>query len=191
MKLRVHAIEPLSRANGPGWRAAVWLQGCSLGCPGCFNPGTHDPAAGFELEIQELVARLLVASRPGRLPALDGVSFSGGEPLQQPEGFLELLETLSGRGLSLLVFSGYTLAEIERQPLGPAILAKLDVLVAGRYVQQRHLGRGLLGSANQQIHLLTSRHTLAEFAAIPTGEIILHPDGSITHSGIESMPTTR
>jgi len=90
-----------------------------------------------------------------------------------------------------LVFSGYTLAEIERQPLGPAILAKLDVLVAGRYVQQRHLGRGLLGSANQQIHLLTSRHTLAEFAAIPTGEIILHPDGSITHSGIESMPTTR
>ena len=37
----IHAIEPRSRANGPGARFVVWLQGCTLGCPGCFNPATH------------------------------------------------------------------------------------------------------------------------------------------------------
>ena len=42
MTLRLHAFLPRSRANGPGWRSVVWVQGCSLGCPGCFNPQTHD-----------------------------------------------------------------------------------------------------------------------------------------------------
>ena len=58
MKVRVHAIEPRSRANGPGARFVVWMQGCTLGCPGCFNPTTHDAAGGREVEVAEVAAQL-------------------------------------------------------------------------------------------------------------------------------------
>jgi anaerobic ribonucleoside-triphosphate reductase activating protein len=177
--LRIHAWEPASRANGPGLRSVVWVQGCTLGCPGCFNPGTHDPAGGAPRDTADLAAELLA-----RGSAIEGVSLSGGEPFQQPEGMLDLLTRLDGSGLSRLAFSGYTLTELERQPLGPAILAHLDALVAGRYVAERHVGRALIGSDNQRIHLLTRRHTLAEFARIPPAEFILHADGTLTRTGI-------
>jgi len=44
--LNLYHYEPLSLVNGPGKRAVVWVQGCTLGCPGCFNPQTHSVAAG-------------------------------------------------------------------------------------------------------------------------------------------------
>jgi len=177
--LRLHAHEPVSRANGPGLRAVLWFQGCTLGCPGCFNPHTHDASGGTAADISTLATRL--HQRPNNI---EGISISGGEPFQQPEALLALVEAMRGSDLSILVFSGYSLAEIQRQPLGPAILAHLDVLIAGRYMQSRHDGRALLGSSNQSIHLLTPRHTLAEFAHIPGTEIILHTDGSYTLTGI-------
>ena len=42
--LRVAQVVPDTAAEGPGRRFAVWVQGCPLACPGCFNPETHDPA---------------------------------------------------------------------------------------------------------------------------------------------------
>jgi anaerobic ribonucleoside-triphosphate reductase activating protein len=178
MEFRLHALEMASRANGPGLRAVLWFQGCTLDCPGCFNPATHDAAGGFQTDTTVVAARLL--SKPN---GIEGVSFSGGEPFQQPEALLDLLERMAGAGLSTLVFSGYALNEIQSQPLGPAILSRLDVLIAGRYVQSLHLGRGLLGSSNQQIHLLTGRYTPADVQSVPVWEVILHADGAATLSG--------
>jgi len=160
-------------------RAVVWFQGCSLGCPGCFNPATHNLTGGFDTDTAALEADFR------RNPhGIEGVSISGGEPFQQPEALLNLLERLSASSLSKLVFTGYTLAEIRRQPIGPSILPHLDVLIAGRYIKSRHHAHALLGSTNQQIHLLTPRYTPANFEKIPRREIILHADGSITLTGI-------
>ncbi|MBZ0237815.1 MAG: radical SAM protein, partial [Deltaproteobacteria bacterium] len=75
MIARVHAREPRSRANGPGTRFVIWMQGCSLGCPGCFNPTTHAPAGGELVDTAALLAE--VAATRG----LDGLTLSGGEPL--------------------------------------------------------------------------------------------------------------
>lgn len=182
MKIRIQGFEPASRANGPGLRAVIWFQGCTLGCPHCFNPATHNPAGGQEADTAALAAE--IAANPN---GIEGVSFSGGEPLQQPEALLHLLQILSSTGLSTLVFSGYSLAEIQRQPLGREILPHLDVLIAGRYVASKHHGHGLLGSANQQIHLLTTRCTPQQIGATPRSEIILHRDGSMTISGISPL----
>src|SRR4051794_9779781 len=110
LSARVHAIEPRSRANGPGARFVVWLQGCTLGCPGCFNPGTHDPAGGREVPLDDLAPQL--AATPG----IEGLSPSGGEPLQQPAAAAALLEAARALGLSTLAFSGYTEAEIRALP---------------------------------------------------------------------------
>src|SRR5262249_17170585 len=104
--IRIHAFEPRSRANGPGARFVVWFQGCTLGCPGCFNPTTHDAAGGRTIALDELVGELT------RAHGIEGISLSGGEPLQQPEAARALLDAARGLGLSTLAFSGYTLDEI-------------------------------------------------------------------------------
>ncbi|MBI4514229.1 MAG: radical SAM protein [Deltaproteobacteria bacterium] len=179
MKVRLHAIEYGSRANGPGLRAALWFQGCTLACPGCFNPATHDAQDGGWSDTGTLAAEI-----SARRTSIEGVSISGGEPFQQPQALRDLLERLAESGLSRLVFSGYTLHEIQVSPWGPAILSCIDVLIAGRYVAMRGLGEGLRGSANQRVHLLTSRYTHGDLAAVPRREVILHPDGSVSITGI-------
>ncbi|MBL9015242.1 MAG: radical SAM protein, partial [Myxococcales bacterium] len=119
---RVHGVEPRSRANGPGARFVVWFQGCTLACPGCFNPTTHPTEGGRVVPISELAAQLAAQ------PDIEGLSLSGGEPLQQPEAAAALLDAARALGLSTLAFSGYTLEEIRDLPGGPDVLARLDVL---------------------------------------------------------------
>ena len=179
MKLRLHAFEPASRANRPGLRAVVWFQGCTLRCPGCFNPGTHDLQGGYQSDTETLAAEIVAAGTQ-----IEGVSISGGEPFQQPEALVDLLQRLPASHLSRLVFTGYTLSEIDSLPLGPDILMHLDVLIAGRFVASQRIDHPLLGSANQQIHLLADRYTLADLAALPARELILHSDGTITATGV-------
>lgn len=193
MDLRLHAFEEASRANGPGLRAVAWFQGCTLKCPDCFNPETHDSSGGYFVDTADLAQKILTIKNK-----IEGVSISGGEPFQQPEGLIDFLKHLRGHGLpypykgvalSTLVFTGYTLEQIKRMPLGEATLSHLDVLIAGPYRASAHSGQGLLGSANQKIHLLTKRYNLQDFTRIPGKEIILHADGSITSTGIS--PLTR
>jgi anaerobic ribonucleoside-triphosphate reductase activating protein len=183
--LRVHATEAASRANGPGARFVVWLQGCTLGCPGCFNPGTHAPDGGRATTVAELAAEL------DRAPGIEGLTLSGGEPLQQPEAAAALLDAARARGLSTLAFSGYTEGEIRALPGGPAVLARLDVLVDGRYVAGQRLGAGLRGSANQRIHLLTDRYTLAEVEATPVAEIRIAASGEVVLTGVNPLKLRR
>jgi anaerobic ribonucleoside-triphosphate reductase activating protein len=176
---RVHAIEPRSRANGPGTRFVVWFQGCTLGCAGCFNPGTH-ASGGREVDIDAL-----------DFGTVEGISLSGGEPLQQPEAAAALLDRARARGLSTLAFSGYTLDEIRALPGGPAVLDRLDVLIDGRYVAGDRLATGLRGSANQRIHLLTSRYTLADVEATPVAEIRISPGGEVVLTGVNPLKLKR
>lgn len=181
MQLRVHDVEPRSRANGPGVRFVVWFQGCDLGCAGCFNPGTHGPRAGRATTIAELEAQL--AATPG----VEGVTLSGGEPMQQPEAALAWLEVARARGLSTLMFSGYALDELRALPHGPDVLARLDVLIDGRYVARERLGEGLRGSANQRIRLLSPRYTLADVEATPVAEIRIGPTGELVLTGVSPL----
>jgi anaerobic ribonucleoside-triphosphate reductase activating protein len=185
VKLRVHAIEPRSRANGPGARFVVWLQGCTLGCPGCFNPGTHDERGGREVAVDEIAAQL------ARESGIEGLSLSGGEPLQQAEGSAALLDAARALGLSTLAFSGYTLDEIRELPHGAAVLDRLDVLIDGRYVAGERLATGLRGSANQRIQLLTTRYKLADVEATPVAEIRIAPGGDIVLTGVNPLKLKR
>jgi anaerobic ribonucleoside-triphosphate reductase activating protein len=174
--LRVHAIEPRSRANGPGARTVVWVQGCTLGCAGCFNPSTHVDG-GTAMTVDEIMAQV---------PAdADGLSLSGGEPLQQAAAIVPLLDAARARNLSTLAFSGYTREEIAALPHGPDVLARLDVLIDGRYVAAERLATGLRGSANQRILLLTERYTRGDVEATPTAEIRIAPTGELILTGVD------
>lgn len=185
MRLRVHAIEERSRANGPGARFVVWLQGCTLGCPGCFNPATHEPAGGRETTVAEIADQL------ARTHGIEGVSLSGGEPLQQAEAAIALLDAARTLGLSTLAFSGYALDEIRSLPHGADVLARLDVLIDGRYVAGERLATGLRGSANQRIHLLTTRYQRADVEATPVAEIRIAPGGDVVLTGVNPLKLRR
>lgn len=185
-EVRIHAFEPRSRANGPGTRFVVWFQGCTLGCAGCFNPATHDAlAGGRSVAIAELVGELARA-RDGR-DGIEGLSLSGGEPLQQPEAAAALLEAARGLGLSTLAFSGYAIDEIRALPGGPEVLDRLDVLIDGRYVASERLAAGLRGSANQRIHLLTDRYGIGDVEATPVAEIRIAPSGDVVLTGVDPL----
>lgn len=180
--MKLHAIEPRSRANGPGARFVVWFQGCTLGCPGCFNPTTH-PAEGPDTPVEDVILQLRAAQ------GIEGLSLSGGEPLQQPEAAVALLDAARELGLSTLAFSGYALD--EARAIAPEVVARLDVMIDGRYVAGERLATGLRGSANQRIRLLTPRYTLADVEATPVAEIRIGKTGEVILTGVNPLKLKR
>lgn len=178
--LNIHGILDRSRANGPGIRTAIWFQGCNLGCPGCFNPGTHSKEPKHLVRVSELLTRLRIRERE-----IEGVSITGGEPLQQEAGLLSLLRGIRmTTSLSVVLFSGYCEDEICRMPEGNRVLQLIDLLVSGRYVARLHLGRGLLGSTNQKLRFLTPRYCLQDLVCVPCAEIFVDSRGNMSISGI-------
>lgn len=93
---------------------------------------------------------------------IEGVSVLGGEPFEQAEGVAEFCEQVKSGGLSVMVYSGYTLAELKKksEPAVSRLLAATDLLVDGRY-QKEHpeTRRRWLGSSNQVMHFFTSRYS--------------------------------
>ncbi len=141
---------------GHGVRAGVWVQGCTLACPGCMSRDTWEPRPDTEVDVETVLAWIR------RLPGpLDGVTVSGGEPFQQPGPLAELLrgirELAAGDGShrDLLVFSGYAWPRLRDGATYQPALALCDAVVAGPYVARRNTGSPLRGSDNQQVVPLT------------------------------------
>ena len=178
--ISVHSLLSQSRANGPGRRAVVWLQGCTLNCPGCFNPETHDIDGGTIMDTDDL-AREIISLRHG----VEGITISGGEPFLQPKALRRLLAHIrSDSSLSVLIFSGYRRKEIEEMQHGRAILSMTDILIDGRYDTTLHLGAGLLASSNQRIHFLTDRYSPSDLEDTPPFEVLIDSAGAVTVTGI-------
>lgn len=155
MQLRVAQIIPDTEAEGPGKRFALWVQGCTLHCPGCCNPEMFAPDKGGALApVEELAAKILGT------PGIEGVSVLGGEPFQQPEPLAELCARVRAGGLSVMIYTGYTLGELKERASAAALLAQADLLVDGRYDQTRpEATRRWIGSSNQVMHFLSPRYT--------------------------------
>src|SRR5262249_55098020 len=158
----------------------VWLQGCSLGCPGCFNPETHSFEGGQEWTVDELCKKIEQAAGD-----VQGVTISGGEPMQQPQAVAALLGLVRERtNLSTLVFSGFSWEEIQTMPQALVVLPLIDVLIAGRYQEDKRVATGLIGSSNKTVHFLTSRYGPDDLVDVPEAEVIVTADGTIIVSGI-------
>jgi anaerobic ribonucleoside-triphosphate reductase activating protein len=142
-----------TEAEGPGRRYAIWVQGCPLRCPGCCNPELLPFTGGTQVLAHELAARVLAS------PGIEGITLLGGEPFAQAAGCTELCRQVAASGLSVMVFSGYTLDELQRQPGAERLLAVTDLLVDGRFDRRRpDLKRRFVGSTNQQQHFLSDRY---------------------------------
>ncbi|MGB0597447.1 MAG: 4Fe-4S single cluster domain-containing protein [Rubripirellula sp.] len=146
-----------TRAEGPGLRLAIWLQGCPLRCPGCCNPEMLPMAGGTPRHVDELTVELEIAAKRG----IEGITLLGGEPFAQAAAAAQLAARAQQRGFSVMAFSGFTLAQLQnrRDPDVTRLLEQTDLLVDGPFLNQHpDRNRRWIGSTNQQIHFLTDRY---------------------------------
>lgn len=178
--LNLHAIATSCAVNGPGRRLVIWVQGCVRGCAGCANPEKQATDEHLLTPVTELLTQIQEAA-----PELEGITLTGGEPLEQAAGVLSLVRAVrQTTSLSVILFSGYRKEEIEAQPLGPDVLAHVDVLVDGPYESSKHLGSGLRGSSNQRLVFLTDRYTKRELESLPDAEILIRSTGEVEVTGL-------
>ena len=161
--LRIAGIMKESIVDGPGVRFAIFCQGCPHECAGCHNPSTHSFQEGKIIKISNILKYI------DENPLIQGVTFSGGEPLCQVKPFLSLAKEVKNRNLHLLIYTGYTIEELEirmkKEHELEELLRTADHLIEGRFVQKlRNLSLLYRGSSNQRIIDLN--------AYFSTGEII-------------------
>jgi len=191
----LHALIPASRANGPGLRAVVFFQGCSIGCPKCWNPSTHQ-FIGTQVTVDAAVQEVLRAHQEH---TLEGVTFSGGEPMQQADSLLRLIQGLHQQApeLSFGMFSGYAEHELAegqywvwgdgssepyRKSLWQEIRACLDFAILGRFNQAQPSSLPLRTSRNQVLRLFSDRYTPADFSE-ELIEVSIHEGGRAEVTG--------
>lgn len=171
----IHGFVAHSRVNGPGLRAVVYFQGCNLGCVGCWNPATH-AFVGPSRGVKDVAGQVVAAHRTH---FLDGVTFSGGEPMQQASDLLDLIRLLKHERpeISISIYSGYTERELDsgrfstrdgiaqeaRQAVWANIKQQLDFAVLGRFVAAKPSQLPLRTSANQVLRLFSDRYREEHF----------------------------
>ena len=160
--LNLSGIVGDSIVDGPGIRTTIFCQGCPHHCPGCHNPETWDFGCGTQVPVEDLVD--IVRSNP----LCRGVTFSGGEPFAQAEGFAKLAVLLKEKGYEVASYSGYTFEELlEGSEEQKRLLSVIDVLIDGPFLlAEKSLEVPFRGSRNQRI--LDVKESLAEGRAIPT-----------------------
>ena len=191
MRLYLNRLHYPVTTLGPGRRVGVWLQGCTLRCPGCVSVDTWAPERGETTmdAVLESVAPWLVEA--------DGVTISGGEPFQQPhalEALLHGLRNLVGGEKDILVYSGYAWEQIAPRVTSWEGLA--DALISEPF--RAEAGQSLVwrGSDNQRMHLLTAlgraryaEWTEASRATLPLALDIFFQDGEVYMAGIPAPGT--
>lgn len=132
--------------DGPGFRTAVYAAGCTHHCPGCHNPQSWDIRAGRLMTVEEILHPILSD------PFAD-VTFTGGDPMMQPEGFAELARAIKERSTkSIWCYTGYTYEQLLDQPARRELLNYIDVLVDGPFIQRLRDERlRFRGSSNQRL----------------------------------------
>lgn len=176
---------------GPGRRIGVWLQGCSIRCPGCISADTWPAEQG--LTTTEAVVEALLPW----LPDAEGITVSGGEPFDQPEALNVLLRELRRlTPVDILVYSGHPFEALSgwlRENPG-----LIDVLISEPYDEQAAQTLALRGSDNQRVHLLTelgsARFASFDRPALPDDrrfDVMFDADGVVWLAGIPARDDIR
>jgi len=141
--LSVYAIEK-SEIYGHGKRVVIWFSGCSLRCKGCINSHLWNKDIGKRCSVEELFKEIF------SIGDFDGVTYIGGEPLEQGQDLVVLSKKLIDANKDIVLFTGYELEELAEEKLEVYNLS--SVVICGRYIEkERDTGLLLRGSRNQRI----------------------------------------
>ena len=136
--------------DGPGFRTSIYSAGCPNQCPGCHNPQSWDITNGQPMTTEDILPIILAD------PFAD-VTFSGGDPMFQAEGFTALAKAIKTKSQkNIWCYTGFTYEQILADERMSRILPYIDTLVDGPFVQDlRDPGLHFRGSSNQRIIHLT------------------------------------
>ena len=190
----IHGFVAHSRVNGPGMRAVVYFQGCNLGCAGCWNPATH-AFVGPPREVHDVAEQV---ARANQTQFIEGVTFSGGEPMQQALDLLDLIRLLrrTRPEISIGMYSGYAEPELEngrfwtrygiaqetRRRIWADIQQHIDFAVLGRFVASRPSRLPMRTSANQALRLFSGRYREEHFKPLEF-EVHIEAQGFVQITG--------
>ena len=132
--------------DGPGFRTSVYSSGCPHRCPGCHNPQSWEIDNGHPVETEEIL-KIILAD-----PFAD-VTFTGGDPMFQPQGFAELAQAIRENSTkNIWCYTGYRFEDLLQKPAQKALLEQIDVLVDGRFIDAlKDNELRFRGSSNQRI----------------------------------------
>lgn len=151
MKIRLAGdLTTESIVDGEGIRTVIWTQGCLHNCPGCHNPQTHDFDGGFLKDVHELCEEIR------DVPFQDGITLSGGDPLEQIDACLEIVKYVHEIGLNVWCYTGYTMEALlrrcQKEENLKELLSNIDVLVDSPFILElKSYNVPFRGSSNQRI----------------------------------------
>ncbi|MEI7815159.1 MAG: 4Fe-4S single cluster domain-containing protein [Coriobacteriia bacterium] len=182
--IRIARVAPSTTAEGPGVRFAVWVQGCTIRCNGCFNAHLWGQSGGTLICPRDLAQQALESD-------VEGVTLLGGEPFEQAEGLSVFASLARVSGLSVMTFTGRNLSDLEQEagsrPAVRRLIDATDLLVDGPYVADHpDLVRPWVGSTNQHFHFLTDRYESLRDdlpSVVDRLEIHVAGDGTVSVNG--------
>lgn len=145
--INVAGVIKESYTDGEGIRCVIFVQGCKHDCVGCQNPETHEFGTGIDLDNDKIIEYLKSN------PLLEGVTFSGGDPMYQPLDCMELAKRIKDEtGLSVWCYTGFTFDEVIKDKDRLEFLKYIDVLVDGPFILgKRNISLQFRGSSNQRL----------------------------------------
>lgn len=156
-KINVAGILKNSLSNGPGMRYVLFVQGCPHHCDGCHNKHTWSFEENRLMTIDEVFNDI-----KEQLPLIQGVTFSGGEPFDQPYPLYVLAKRIKEElKINVMSYTGYTYDEIKGCSMfrdcdstyKNNLLDVLDILVDGKFEKDNTKDAPKwAGSANQKIY---------------------------------------
>ena len=159
--IRILGIKYGTSVDGIGLRTSLYCAGCENHCPGCHNPQSWDENGGEAISVDELYNRIVEADM--------NVTFTGGDPMFHPEGFIALAGLITRHtNKTIWCYTGYRFEELLSHPTRRQLVELCDVIVDGRYVEsERDLSLHFRGSRNQRI--------IDVKASLASGDVVLFP----------------
>lgn len=175
-------------------RAVIWVQGCKFACDDCIVPESWSLEGGELISLSDLAKWIL------NQQDIEGVTFSGGEPMLQAEKLANLVDIIrQKKDLGIVCYTGYTLEKLishgdTNQTL---LLSKIDLLIDGLYQKELHGDLRWRGSKNQRLLPLTNRYKnlvmdILKNEDISSGlEFFVDNEGNLSFNGVPNKPNFR
>lgn len=181
MDIRINSYIPITDVEGVGTRFAIWVQGCSIRCKGCANSHMWDKEGGTLYNTDDFIN--LIKQYKDRV---EGVTFLGGEPLEQILAVTEISKAVQSFGLSVIVFTGYEYKDLEHNLDFQELIKYVDILIDGRYEQDKtDYSRAWVGSSNQNYYFLTNRYDKSVITEYKNKiEVRINPNNSVVLTGM-------
>lgn len=182
--MRVNRIIKHTKAEGPGERYCIWVQGCSHACEGCFGQDTWDYTGGYEKSSYQIISEISELR-----DSIRGITLLGGEPFDKSKDLAEVAEYAKSLSLDVIAFSGYLYEEIKADKEKAGLLKYVDLLIDGRFEKEKpEFSRPLAGSANQRFIYLTDCITQSEIAEYKNiFEVRINKSGAIIINGMGDL----